>query len=184
MVDEKEKKPARRSEDRVIEALHLGAWDARIIGWFARNGITLMRLALGIIFFWFGVQKYFPGLSPAEGLAGQTIFKLTFGRLYPAQSLPILATWECAIGLGLLSGRLPRLTLILLFGQMMGTALPLFFFPAETWAHFPYAPTLEGQYIFKNMVLVTAAMVVGATARGGRLVANAKAARLAERAEP
>ena len=184
MVDGKEKEPAQRSEELVIKALHLGDWDARVIGWFARNGITMMRLALGIIFCWFGVQKYFPGLSPAEGLAGQTILTLTFGRLHPAQSLPILATWECAIGLGLLSGRMPRLTFILLFGQMMGTALPLFFFPAETWAHFPYAPTMEGQYIIKNMVLVTSAMVVGATARGGRLVANARAARLAERAEP
>ena len=140
-----------------------------------------MRTALGAVFFWFGVQKYFHGLSPAENLAGQTILKLTFGHLHPGRSLPILATWECAIGLGLLSRRLPRLTLILLFGQMMGTALPLFFFPSETWAHFPYAPTLEGQYIIKNLVLVTAAMVVGATARGGRLISEPKAAHQAER---
>ena len=168
------KPDSRDSEDRLISALHLNAWDARIIGWCARNGITLMRVAMGSVFFWFGALKYFPGLSPAENLAGQTILKVTSGRLLPASSLPILATWECAIGLGLLSGRLPRLTLLLLFGQMMGTMLPLFFFPAEMWTHIPYAPTMAGQYIIKNVVFVTAAIVVGATARGARLVSQAR----------
>ena len=184
MVDEKSRHRAKRSEERVISALHLEYLDALVVGWLADNGIPLMRFALGVVFFWFGAQKYSHGLSPAENLAGRTILKLTFGHMTPATSLPILATWECAIGLGLLSGRLTRLTLLLLLGQMMGTVLPLFFFPAETWTHFPYAPSLEGQYIIKNMVLVTAAMVVGATARGGRMVANAKAAKLAEKAEP
>ena len=183
MPNEDTAQPPQHSEDRVITALHLNYWDAKIVGWCARNGITLMRIALGIVFFWFGVLKYFPGLSTAENLAGQTILKLTFGHMPPALSLPILATWECAIGLGLLSGRLPRVTLILLFGQIMGTMLPLFFFPAETWEHIPYAPTLEGQYIIKNLVVVTAALVVGATARGGHVVSDAKAAKVAEKTE-
>jgi len=183
MPNEDTAQPPQHSEDRVISALHLNYWDAKIVGWCARNGITLMRIALGIVFFWFGVLKYFPGLSTVEKLAGQTILKLTFGHMPPALSLPILATWECAIGLGLLSGRLPRVTLILLFGQIMGTMLPLFFFPAETWEHIPYAPTLEGQYIIKNLVVVTAALVVGATARGGRVVSDAKAAKVAEKTE-
>jgi uncharacterized membrane protein YphA (DoxX/SURF4 family) len=183
MPNEDTAQPPQHSEDRVISALHLNYWDAKIVGWCARNGITLMRIALGIVFFWFGVLKYFPGLSTAENLAGQTILKLTFGHMLPTLSLPILATWECAIGLGLLSGRLPRVTLILLFGQIMGTMLPLFFFPAETWEHIPYAPTLEGQYIIKNLVIVTAALVVGATARGGRMVSDAKAAKIAAKTE-
>src|ERR1700675_5080682 len=114
MPNEDTAQPPQHSEDRVISALHLNYWDAKIVGWCARNGITLMRSALGIVFFWFGVLKYFPGLSTAENLAGQTILKMTFGHMPPALSLPILATWECAIGLGLLSGRLPRVTLILL----------------------------------------------------------------------
>jgi hypothetical protein len=53
---------------------------------------------------------------------------------------------------------------------MLGTITPLFLFPTETWAHFPIAPTLEGQYIIKNIVLVSAAIVLGATVRGGELV--------------
>ena len=183
MKNEDTAQPPQHSEDRVISALHLNYWDARIVGWLARNGITLMRIVLGIVFFWFGVLKYFPGLSTAENLAGQTVLKLTFGHILPALSLPILATWECAIGLGLLSGCLPRVTLLLLFGQMIGTLLPLFFFPTETWEHIPYALTLEGQYIIKNLVLVTAALVIGATARGGRVVSDAKAAKEAEKTE-
>ncbi len=175
--------PIRHIEDRVISALRLTYWDARIIGFWATYGITLMRFALGIVFFWFGVLKFFPGLSTAENLAGKTIFKLTAGHIEPQLSVPLLAAWECLIGIGLISGRLPRATLLLLLGQMMGTVLPLFFFPGETWEHFPYAPTMEGQYIVKNIVIVTAAMVVGSTARGGRLVSDAKAAQMAEKVE-
>jgi hypothetical protein len=87
-------------------------------------------------------------------------------------SLKLLATWETLIGLGLLSGMFLRATLLLLFLQMPGTMLPLFFFPRETFTIVPFAPTLEGQYIIKNLVLVCAAIVVGATVRGGRLSAK------------
>ena len=55
---------------------------------------------------------------------------------------------------------------------MAGTMLPLLFFPAEVFTVFPYAPTLEGQYIVKNVVLISAAVVIGATVRGGRLAAE------------
>ncbi|UBV44246.1 DoxX family protein (plasmid) [Deinococcus taeanensis] len=156
-------------------------YEARLVGWWARHGITLLRLSLGLIFFWFGVQKFFPGMSSAEGLATHTISVLTFG-LVPAQaSLPLLATWECAIGLGLLSGRFLRVTVLLLLLQMAGTFLPLIFFPEETFKVFPLVPNLEGQYIIKNLVLISGALVVGATSRGGALIADPKAARSAER---
>ncbi|MFC4427523.1 DoxX family membrane protein [Deinococcus navajonensis] len=103
----------------------------------ARHGIALLRLSLGIVFFWFGVQKFFPGLSSAEDLATRTISVLTFGRLPAGVSLPVLATWECAIGLGLLTGRLLRLTLLLLVVQMAGTFLPLVLFPPRPSGPFP-----------------------------------------------
>ena len=77
---------------------------------------------------------------------------------------------ELAIGLGLLVDRFLRATLFLLAVQMLGTLTPLFLFPSETWTHFPFAPTLEGQYIIKNVVLIAGAMVVGSTVRGGRIV--------------
>ncbi|UQN10108.1 DoxX family membrane protein [Deinococcus sp. QL22] len=161
----------------------LNLLDARLVGWWARHGITLLRWSLGLIFFWFGVQKFFPGLSSAEGLATRTISVLTFGLVPAHISLPVLAIWECLIGLGLLTGRYLRLTLLLLFAQMAGTFLPLLFFPAETFNLFPWAPTLEGQYIIKNLVLVSAGLVVGATTRGGSLIADPKAARVAEHTE-
>ena len=105
---------------------------------------------------------------------------LTFHLVPAAVSLPVLATWECVIGLGLLSGRFLRVTLGLLFLQMAGTFLPLAFFPHDTFKLFPFVPTLEGQYIIKNLVLVSAGLVIGATSRGGALIHDAKAASVAE----
>ena len=150
----------------------LNAIDLRITSWMAEHGLTLMRVALGAIFFWFGVLKFFPGMSPAELLAGRTIETLSFGLVSQQVALLILAVWECAIGLGLLSGRFLRATLFLLFLQMAGTITPLFIFPAETWVVFPVAPTLEGQYIIKNAVLIAGAVILGATVRGGQLSAR------------
>lgn len=146
--------------------------DIRITSWMARRGVTLTRLALGLVFLWFGAIKFVPGWSPAADLAGRTIEKLTLGFVTAGVGIPVLAGWESLIGLGLLSGRFLRLTLLLLFVQMPGTMMPLLFFPAETFVAFPYAPTLEGQYIIKNVVLVSAAIVVGATVRGGQLSAQ------------
>jgi uncharacterized membrane protein YphA (DoxX/SURF4 family) len=144
--------------------------DARITAVLARISVPTLRMGLGLVFFWFGVLKFFPGLSPAEDLAARTIQTLSGGAIGPATSLPVLATWECLIGLGLLTGRFLRATLFLLAVQMAGTITPLFLFPSETFARFPIAPTLEGQYIIKNVVLIGAAMAVGATVRGGRIV--------------
>jgi len=153
--------------------------DVRLTNWMARHGITLLRVSLGIVFFWFGFLKFFPGLSPAQDLAARTIYTLSFGLVTAAVSIPVLAAWECLIGLGLISGKFMRATLLLLFAQMFGTILPIFFFPAEVFTQVPYAPTLEGQYIIKNLVLVSAALVIGATVRGGAVVADPDAAQAA-----
>ena len=139
--------------------------DAAITQWMGRHGIRLLRISLGIVFLWFGVLKFFPGLSPAQDLAARTIQVLSFGLVPPPISLPVLALWECLIGLGLIFRRYLRVTLLLLFVQMLGTITPLFLFPQETFIRFPFAPTLEGQYIIKNIVLVSAGLVVGATVR-------------------
>ena len=138
----------------------------------ADHGLTLLRLALGVVFVWFGVLKFFPGASPAEALAGRTIEALTFGAIPQGTALMILAIWESAIGIGLFVGRWMRAVLLLLFVQMLGTVTPLFLFPSETFTVFPIAPTLEGQYIIKNIVIVSAAIVLGATVRGGELSAE------------
>jgi uncharacterized membrane protein YphA (DoxX/SURF4 family) len=146
--------------------------DVRITELMARYGITLLRVSLGIVFFWFGVLKFFPGLSSAQGLATRTIDLLTFGMIPPEVSIVMLALWECLIGLGLLFGVYMRATLLLLYLQMIGTITPVFFFPQEVFTYFPYAPTLEGQYIIKNIVLISAGIVIGATVRGGMVIAD------------
>jgi uncharacterized membrane protein YphA (DoxX/SURF4 family) len=153
-----------RSQPRWFDRL-----DRRITRWMAEHGLTLLRLALGAVFFWFGVLKFFPGASPAEELAGRTIETLTFGAISQDAALMILAVWEVAIGIGLFLGRWMRAVLLLLFVQMLGTITPLFLFPSETFTTFPIAPTLEGQYIIKNVVIVASAIVLGATVRGGEL---------------
>lgn len=136
----------------------------------ARHGVVLLRISLGVVFLWFGALKFFPGLSPAQHLAGRTITLLSFGAMQPAVSVPLLAAWECLIGLGLIAGLWMRAVLLLLFLQMLGTLTPVVLFPEEVFVRVPYAPTLEGQYIIKNLVLLSGALVIGATVRGGRLV--------------
>ncbi len=141
--------------------------DRAITRWMARYGLVLLRVGLGVVFFWFGALKLVPGLSPAEELVRNTTYFVD-----PDWFIPVLALWEMAIGLGLMFGLFMRLTLLLLFLQMPGTALPLVLLPDAVWTQFPYGLTLEGQYIIKNLVLVAAGLVLGGTVRGGRLVAE------------
>lgn len=141
--------------------------DVAITTWMAKNGILSLRIGLGIVFLWFGALKFFPGLSPAEALVRNTV--LFFD---PEIFIPILAVWEVLIGLGLILGKWMRVTLLLLFLQMPGTALPILVLPDVVWNSFPFALTMEGQYIFKNLVLVSAGLVIGATVRGGKLTSN------------
>ncbi len=141
--------------------------DRSITRWMASYGLTIMRLGLGVVFFWFGALKLAPGISPAEVLVRNTIYFID-----PDIFLPVLAIWEMVIGLGLLTGKFLRATLLLLFAQMVGTALPLVVLPEAVWTNFPFVLTLEGQYIVKNLVIIGSAIVLGGTVRGGRLVAE------------
>lgn len=147
----------------------LDALDRRITRWMARHGTTILRVSIGVLFLWFGIIKFVPGLSPADELATRTISTLTFDLVPPHISRPALASLETIIGLGLIFRILLRATLLLLAFQMLGTITPLILFPEQTWRRFPFALTLEGQYIAKNAVLVAAGIVIGATVRGGRL---------------
>ncbi len=141
--------------------------DLAITHWMAEHGINSLRIGLGTIFLWFGALKFFPGLSPAEELVRNTVFFAD-----PELFIPILAAWEVLIGIGLISGKFMRVTLLLLFLQMPGTVLPVFLLPDVVWTQFPFGLTLEGQYIVKNLVLVSAGLVLGATVRGGGLSSN------------
>lgn len=154
----------------------LRSFDSRVIDWMAKHSVGFTRIALGTVFLWFGLMKFFFPHGESEQLASQTISHLTFGKLPATFSLPLLGTWECAIGLGLLTGKFLRSTILLLLLQMPGTFLPLILFPALTWVHPPYEPTLAGQYIIKNIVLICAGLLVGGTIYGGQVIANKKVA--------
>lgn len=135
--------------------------DDRVTEWMQSNATRLLRISLGIVFLWFGALKFFPGVSPAEALAGDTLQVITFGWIPRRLTLLILATWECAIGIGFVTGRALRLTLVLLFLQMLGTLTPLLIFTALCFKSFPLVLTFEGQYIVKNLVLMSAALAIG-----------------------
>ena len=146
-----------------------GSWfdkvDPIITGWMNKNGLFLLRISIGVVFVWFGVLKFFPGVSAAQDLAIRTIELLTFGLVPEVLIINGLALWEVVIGIGLITGKFMRETLLLLFLQMMGTFTPIFLFPGEVFNHIPYAPTLEGQYIIKNIVIISAALVLGGALR-------------------
>jgi uncharacterized membrane protein YkgB len=146
---------------------YLNEFDKFISSWMARHGLTFLRIGLGLIFVWFGVLKFFPGLSPAEELVRNTVYFID-----PNIFIPILAAWETVIGIGLITGKFLRLTLLLLFLQMPGTAFPLILLPEVVWNVFPYGLTLEGQYIIKNLVLIGAGLVIGGTVRGTRIASD------------
>ena len=141
-----------------------------VIGWMARNGLMLLRISIGIIFFWFGFLKFFEGLSPAEDLAIRTIDTLSFNLLPEKVIIYGLAIWEVLIGLGMIINRFMRATLLLLFLQMLGTFTPLFLYPSEVFHVFPVSLTLEGQYIVKNIIIISGAIVLGARLRNDRIV--------------
>lgn len=150
--------------------------DRTITAWMARRGILLLRVSMGIVFVWFGALKLAPGLSPAEGLIAGSLGFLPLNLF-----LPFLAVWEIAIGLGLITGRWMRLTLLLLFLQMPGTVSPVILRPDLVFTAFPVGLTLEGQYIVKNLILISAGLVIGSTVRGGGLVNDPQVMRQARR---
>lgn len=122
------------------------------------KAVTLLRIALGVNFLWFGMLKFFSGISPAESLATMTIDVLTFG-LVPS-GIEILALWEVTIGIGFLSGKYLTYVLRIFMVHMVLTFTPLVFFPELCFTNAPFALTLTGQYIIKNLVFIMAGVMI------------------------
>lgn len=148
----------------------LSAIELQAARWLARHSVDLLRISLGLIFLGFGVLKFFPGVSPAEGLASQTFSILTFGLVPHGVAMVLIAALETTIGLLLLSGRGLRLALALLAVQMVGILSPIVLLPGEMFRTDPIAPTLAGQYVLKDLILAAAALVVAAKALGAEMV--------------
>lgn len=121
---------------------------------------TFLKLVLGFVYFYFGLLKFFPDLSPAELLASQTVMKLSSGVLDATSALFVLAIMECLIGLGFLFDKFRPAVVVLYFIHMIGTFTPLFVFPELMFKIAPFAPTIEGQYVLKNLVFVAAGWTI------------------------
>lgn len=145
----------------------------RLARWLTRHSIGLLRISLGLVFLGFGVLKFFPGSSPAEPLVVPTVEVLTFGVVSGTAALVMTAAVECFIGITLLTGRLLKTGLLVLSAALVGIMSPLVLFFSELF-HFNGTPSLEAQYVLKNIVLIAAAMVVTARALGSRLVCDPK----------
>ncbi len=145
--------------------------DARINDTLARYGVRLMRYAIAFVFIAFGILKPL-GISPDEPLLRETIAWVPL--VSTDFMLHAIGWWEVAIGVCFLYRPLLRLGILLLAGQMGGTFLPLVVVPEATWqgasaakSWAAWAPTMEGQYILKNLLIIAGAIIVGGTARGG-----------------
>jgi putative oxidoreductase len=136
--------------------------DSLLTDWLARYSISLLRISLGLVFLGFGVLKFVPGLSPAEGLAQQTMDKLTLGLIPDDVGLVLVALLETAIGVSFITGRFLRLGLALLAMAMVGVLSPIVLLPERLFAGQFNAPTMEGQYVLKDIVLLAAGLVVAA----------------------
>lgn len=148
----------------------LNAVELQAARWLARHSVDLLRISLGLVFFGFGVLKFFPGVSPAENLASETFAILTFGLVPQAVAMILIAALETTIGLLLISGRGLRLAIALLAVQMVGILSPLVLLPGEMFRTDPLAPTLAGQYVIKDIILGAAVLVVAAKALGADMV--------------
>jgi uncharacterized membrane protein YkgB len=143
----------------------LDALDRVIASFMQRWGTAALRYSLALIFIWFGILKPL-GLSPAEELVLKTVDWMPV--LSPRTWLGIIGWWEVAIGVTFCFRYTIRLAIALLAMQMFGTFLPLIILPEVTFqpGRIPYALTIEGQYIIKNLLIISAALVIGGTVRG------------------
>ncbi|MFD5198607.1 DUF417 family protein [Streptomyces sp. NPDC058375] len=127
------------------------------------HALTLLRATVGIVFVGFGMLKLFPSASPAEQVAIDAATKMTLGLVPETVLLLSLAALETAIGIGLIVGRrLLRPALVAFFLHMGGVFSTLFLLPDAMWQPHSPAPTMEGQYVVKNVVLVAVCLVVAA----------------------
>jgi putative oxidoreductase len=155
-------KQATTSPRTVVEAALDRACDV-----LTAHSIDVLRISLGIVFLVFASFKFVSGASPAEDLAVATVGKLTFGMVSGSSALLFTALTETVIGLTLLTGRFVKVGLIVMAMALVGILSPLVLFPGQMWSG--NGPSLTGQYVFKDIVLAAAGLVVAAHALGARL---------------
>jgi len=135
--------------------MHISTSDRSVKRW-----LIILRISIGIIYVWFGALKFFPGVSPAQDLAIETIHLLTFKLINPELSLLLLAIWETVVGIMMISGLYTKLAVRIVLVHMFCTFTPLLLLSNLSFTSVPLALTLVGQYIIKNIVIVSALFVI------------------------
>lgn len=133
--------------------------DLKIIKFFRKISMPMARISLFVVFFWFGILKVI-GFSPASGVV-ENLFNSTVPFMEFSVFLILFGLFECLIGILFLIKGAERVVIPLLLLHMITTFGPLVFLPQETWQGF-LVPTLEGQYIIKNLVIIATAIAVAA----------------------
>lgn len=132
--------------------------DEVLIPWLRRWSVPLLRGALGAVFVWFGALKVLD-VSPVSELVADTVYWVD-----PSWFVPVLGGVEILIGLGLLLRRGLRLVLAALVLQLAGTFLVFVVRPEVAYQDGnPFRLSVLGEFVVKNLVLLTAALVVGST---------------------
>ena len=131
--------------------------DRLILGTVKKVSVPLARLSLFVVFFWFGALKVF-GMSPANPLVAQLLTK-TLPFISFEQFIIGFGIYEMIIGIFFLLPRYERIAIFLLIPHMVTTCLPLFLLPTVTWTR-ALVPTMEGQYIIKNLAIIATALAL------------------------
>ncbi|HEY4020062.1 MAG TPA: hypothetical protein VGM75_15330 [Pseudonocardiaceae bacterium] len=148
--------------------------------WLERYSVAVLRVCMGIVIFGFGVLKYFPGVSPAQGVVLAVNRILTFGLLPDQVTLPLFATVEAVIGLSLITGWGLRVIIYPLAVWVVAILSPVVLLTGQLFSGPHDAPTLMGQYVVKDIILAAAVLVVAADVRRR----NRKTSPPVERTEP
>jgi putative oxidoreductase len=123
-----------------------------------RTSPWLLRASLALTFIWFGALKV-AGTTPVAALVADTITWIP--GIDPGWFVPALGAFEVLLGAALLLGRAPRLVLATLVAHLIGTFLVLIVQPAVAFQNGnPLLLTTEGEFVIKNLVLISALLML------------------------
>lgn len=138
----------------------VGRLQREVTGFLARYSVPFLRVSLGLVFLGFGLLKFAPGVSPAEDISARTVDALSLGIVEGRFATVLVAMMETTIGHCLVTGRRIKLGLALLSMAMVGVLSPLVLFPGDLFDGKYNAPTIVGQYVLKDIVLLAGTLVV------------------------
>ena len=124
------------------------------------NKYKALSISIGIIYLWFGALKLFPGLSPAETIASDTVEVISLNILPKKVGYYLLAIFEIFIGVGLIVFKFRFFFTKVAISHLICTFIPLFIFCDLSFTTAPYGLTIIGQYIIKNIVIIMALLIL------------------------